>query len=73
MVDIRYANGNEELYYHATDPLEWTNLANKPEYAEQKAGLAKWLPTVNNETPGGQMKDPDKKAKRAEKKAEVRP
>ena len=66
---IRYANGDEELYHHATDPLEWTNLANKPEYAEQKAGLAKWLPTVNNETPGGQLENPDKKAKRAKKES----
>ena len=64
---IRYANGDEELYHNSVDPLEWTNLAKKPEHAEQKAVLAKWLPTVNNETPGGKMKDPTKKATRAQK------
>ena len=66
---IRYANGDEELYHNSVDPLEWTNLANKPEYAEQKAAMAKWLPTVNIETPGGKMKDPLKKANRSKKKA----
>ena len=66
---IRYANGDEELYHNSVDPLEWTNLANKPEYAEQKAALAKWLPTVNNQTPGGRMKDPMRKANRSKKKA----
>ena len=44
---IRYAQGGEELYDEARDPLEWTNLAGKPEYAEQKAALAKRLPTRN--------------------------
>ncbi|MCX7826001.1 MAG: iduronate-2-sulfatase, partial [Verrucomicrobiae bacterium] len=39
---IRYADGSEELYHNAVDPLEWTNLANKPEYAEQKAAMAQW-------------------------------
>jgi arylsulfatase A-like enzyme len=66
---IRYANGDEELYHNSVDPLEWTNLAKKPEYADQKAALAKWLPTVNNETPGGKMKDPLKKANRSKKRA----
>lgn len=41
---IRYADGGEELYDHKADPLEWTNLASKPEYASTKAELAKWLP-----------------------------
>lgn len=41
---IRYANGDEELYDHATDPNEWTNLASRPESAPIKADLAKWLP-----------------------------
>ena len=66
---IHYANGDEELYHNSADPLEWTNLANKPEYAEQKAAMAKWLPTVNIETPSGIMKDPLKKANRSKKKA----
>ena len=41
---IRYANGDEELYDDQHDPLEYTNLAKKPEYADRKAELAKWLP-----------------------------
>jgi arylsulfatase A-like enzyme len=41
---IRYANGEEELYDDAHDPLEYTNLAKKKQYADRKAELAKWLP-----------------------------
>ena len=26
------------------DPNEWTNLADNPEYADQKKRLARWLP-----------------------------
>lgn len=51
---IRYADGGEELYDHANDPYEWTNLASKPEHAELKAELAKQFPTVNN--PGAKAK-----------------
>ncbi len=44
---IRYRDGTEELYDHEKDELEWYNLANKPEYAEVKRELARWLPKVN--------------------------
>ena len=44
---IRYFDGGEELYDHANDPNEWTNLANDPKHAETKRTLAKWLPTTN--------------------------
>lgn len=44
---IRYADGSEELYDHQTDPMEWTNLAGDPQFAEKKAELAKWLPERN--------------------------
>jgi arylsulfatase A-like enzyme len=44
---IRYHDGGEELYDETKDPLEWTNLAAKPEYAAVKKDLAKWLPKVN--------------------------
>ncbi len=41
---IRYSNGDEELYDHASDPQEFANLAGKPEHAETIAKLARWLP-----------------------------
>ena len=44
---IRYADGGEELYDEAADPLEHTNLASKSEHAERKRELAKWLPAKN--------------------------
>lgn len=46
---IRYADGGEELYDHQSDPMEWTNLAGDPKYAEVKKELARWLPKVNAE------------------------
>jgi arylsulfatase A-like enzyme len=51
---IRYENGDEELYHDAGDPFEYTNLATKPEYAAQKAELARWLPKFDAPNlPGG--------------------
>jgi len=44
---IRYNDGTEELYDHAQDELEWTNLADKPEYKDLKASLANWMPKRN--------------------------
>ena len=44
---IRYSDGTEELYDHESDPLEWTNLAEKPEHAQLKEKLAHWLPKVS--------------------------
>jgi len=40
----RYYDSGEELYDHAKDPDEWTNLANNPEYAVVKKKLAAKLP-----------------------------
>jgi arylsulfatase A-like enzyme len=37
------ANGEEELYNHVNDELEWTNLASSPEHAGIKAELRKKL------------------------------
>ena len=48
------------------DPLEWTNLAGKTEYAEQKAAMAQWLPTTNKEATS-EGKDPAKRAKKRAK------
>ncbi|MCS5666404.1 MAG: sulfatase, partial [Dehalococcoidia bacterium] len=44
---IRYANDDEELYDHASDPNEWKNLAGKPEFVRVKSELAKWLPKTD--------------------------
>lgn len=41
---IRYSDGSEELYDHRTDPNEWNNLAEKPEYDDVKSRLAGMLP-----------------------------
>lgn len=54
---IRYRDGGEELYDEVKDPLEWTNLAQKPDYASVKATLAKHLPTVNKKPPTGSIGD----------------
>ncbi|QDT29764.1 sulfatase [Gimesia panareensis] len=44
---IRYQNGDEELYDHSQDPMEWKNLADDPRYADIKQKLAKWFPEKN--------------------------
>ena len=36
--------GAEELYDHHKDPMEWTNLADNPEYAGIKARLKALVP-----------------------------
>lgn len=41
---IRYADGSEELYDHASDVNEWTNVAGKPEHAAVKSRLAREIP-----------------------------
>ena len=46
---IQYADGTEELYDHANDPHEWTNLAAEKQYSEIKKRLATFVPTVNEE------------------------
>ena len=44
---IRYADGSEELYDHATDPNEWKNLASDRAYADRKTELRRALPARN--------------------------
>ncbi len=44
---IRYADGSEELYDHEADPNEWRNVANRPDLANVKQRLTKWLPKKN--------------------------
>ena len=41
---IRYEDGSEELYDHQIDPNEWTNLADRKEFAEIKNSLAEAIP-----------------------------
>ena len=64
---IRYADGGEELYDHATDPLEWTNLAKDPAQAKVIADLRGHLPKANVEDgptkAGGNAKKKKAKAK----------
>ncbi len=36
---ILYNNGAEELYDHASDPYEWTNVSDEPRHVEVKADL----------------------------------
>ena len=62
---IRYENGDEELYDHQADPMEYTNLAADLQYAKVKNDLAKWFPTTNVE-PSPRAKP---KKKRNKKKA----
>ena len=40
---IRYYTGDEELYDHRSDLLEWDNLAGNPEYAARLASFRKQL------------------------------
>jgi arylsulfatase A-like enzyme len=72
---IHYANGDEELYNEQTDPNEWTNLAKDQHYADQKAELAKLLPTRNAKdiggTGGGEEGEKSKKDAKKEKKAKL--
>jgi arylsulfatase A-like enzyme len=44
---IRYADGTEELYDHASDPDEWTNLAGSAAHAAIIAEHKKWLPKID--------------------------
>jgi arylsulfatase A-like enzyme len=51
---IRYADGSEELYDEASDPLEYTNLADQPAYAARKEHLRMSLPETDAaDLPGG--------------------
>ena len=61
---IRYRDGTEELYDHAGDEMEWTNLAGDAKFDPVKKDLARYLPTVNApEAPGrGRGKKKSRKA-----------
>ena len=58
---IRYANGDEELYDHDSDPMEYDNLAADTSLEEIKTRLGKRMPKQEvNPVPGGES---EKKAK----------
>ena len=44
---IRYFDGFEELYDHASDPGEYDNLAADPKFAAEKSRLRGWLERVH--------------------------
>lgn len=44
---IRYANGEEEFYDHASDPGELTNLASDSSFGSEIARHRDWLPAVD--------------------------
>ena len=69
---IRYANGDEELYDTATDPLEYTNIAALPEREARKAELAKWLPKTEAANLRDRNQGRKKKAKRIDEIPENR-
>ena len=46
---IAYTDGTEELYDHDNDPMEWHNLAGKPEFARIQASMKQFVPI--NPTP----------------------
>ncbi len=68
---IRYANGEEELYNEATDPNEWTNLAQDPQYNDTKAELAKSIPATNQKPARDEEQKQKNKAERKKKKGKV--
>jgi len=41
---IHYEDGSEELYNHANDPDEFSNLANDPRYNNQISKMKAWIP-----------------------------
>jgi len=65
---IRYANGEEELYDEAADPLEYTNLASRSEHAARKTELAKLLPKTDAANLPGADGDGAKKKGRGKNK-----
>ncbi len=74
---FRYIHYNgadgEELYDHAKDEYEWTNLATNPAFAAQKAALVKLMPKDNApELPrtqgSGEEGEPQKKKGKAKNK-----
>jgi arylsulfatase A-like enzyme len=65
---IRYADGSEELYDHQTDPMEYTNLAERDDSASIIQKLSRWLPAENAADAPSNDETGRQRAKRKEKK-----
>ncbi len=64
------ADVSEELYDHQVDPMEWDNLAHKPEFQAVKERLRKHLPTHNEpNSPANELDGDAKKRMRRGAKA----
>ena len=73
---IRYENGDEELYDHASDPNEFRNVAEQPEMVTIKQRLAKHFPAAAEEaqpTSADQNNPKKTKPKKANQNNQVRP
>ena len=70
---IRYQDGTEELYDHDNDPMEWTNLADRPELAGVKHDLARWLPKTNVPNAPFDKKARKRAAQSAKKRSATQP
>ena len=69
---IRYRDGTEELYDHSNDEMEWTNLADRPEFAEVKKELAQWLPKENAHKSTKRLMLDSKRQERKKRKREAK-
>lgn len=63
---IRYANGDQELYDHQSDPMEYTNLATTEAGRKVISRLSEWLPKTDvpeapSESKGRKSASPKKK------------
>jgi arylsulfatase A-like enzyme len=65
---IRYADGSEELYDHAKDPYEWTNLAAEVGMSDLKTKLAAALPKEEVKPTSGAEKKKEKGEGKGKKK-----
>jgi arylsulfatase A-like enzyme len=68
----RYRDGSEELYDHAHDEMEWTNIAGDAKHDDVKSRLARWLPKTDApDAPGGKGRAKAKPRKGAKAKSKA--
>jgi arylsulfatase A-like enzyme len=63
---IRYHDGTDELYDHVEDPMEWQNLAGKPQCDARKQEMAQWMPET--EVPNAPVAERYKRRRARERK-----